>query len=621
MRMKKLITACLLSALVASYTSIPILAVNDADETDMVDVSQGVEQSSIVEDESSNPFEYIDPFEESSEETSEAEDSEVSSEDSEQESSEQVSDEDEQVSDEESTESSEQEVSEESKSEQSSEISKEESSGDESSKPEKAENEISYVVGFGCDILSNTATDSRIDFSNVKMSIVAADKKTVIKRYDMYEILSYQHVTRTFGDTVKFPSWQEGDVYYLHFENLPRIYKSRTYDIPMKCERVEYTVQGEAFTELTGVNTGFTLSLLDNLNDFNILLTAYDLNYQPVPNAVFNVDIYIANTENLIYTTKLQVEDGCGFAFAPWELFEDELGADTEYTVLLSSQSIANESLFTGTTTFPFYKHTVNIYSMYADTSLSDILKDSDGNQIKDYVDVPIHTTYRDNYDMELFQDSDIVVSLYSGETCVESLSLNKQEPSNHVYLNEGDRFTLKLRSFDYATQYNSTLIVNKDVNVAISATPQLSLTIINEDEGVRRNAHFKIAGTDKEYNEPAHKFAVNADMSYTVTNLDTQEVYYVNIEHNKETVLNIASGAVDQNGYIPSDLDEIDRGNTNNDVPELSDTTDYAVTNVPKTGDMIVGVTLSLFGVTGLSYLGYVYYKRKGKKHHEVKK
>ena len=132
-------------------------------------------------------------------------------------------------------------------------------------------------------------------------------------------------------------------------------------------------------------------------------------------------------------------------------------------------------------------------------------------------------------------------------------------------------------------------------------------MTVINKENGVQRNAHFKVDSLDREFNETSHKFAVNGGHSYNVTNLDTGEIYSVFISDYKDTILNIADGSIETLSYIGDDSNQSDTtGGSNDTAAEIS--------SVPQTGDIILNVLLILGGLTGISLLGYTYFNHKKK-------
>lgn len=610
---KRAVTACLLSALLITSMSLPVFAENEdigtsdnivvSDDTSIIDDSGGeitdAEQTDEPVDEPAD-----DPVDETTDESST--ESVISDEPQ-----------DEPVDDDSKPE--------ESSNQQSSTV-KQSSKTEESSKPEessetqKQENQFSMTLEFGCNVLSNTYTDERIDFSKVSMTLLSADKKKVIKRYDIKSIFGERPITRTYADIVKVPSWKVGDKYVLHFDNLPDIYKVRSYDIPIVCEKKTEKVQGESVEYITGVDTVFDLSLTDILQNYNMLIFTYDLNYKPAPNVSLKVNV-LADGKTIYASTVKTTNGGYAYLYVPWE----KLPTDSDdITTQISTTSVVNGSIFSGKYSFP-YVVGQNVYSLYADGSMDELLTDDDGNKIMDGAEIPVNVSFKNAFDMSIFESKDLNLELYNGATSVQSMVFNQNNTSTILYLSVGSKFTFKSDTVDYGVQINpTTLNVQTGTQVSVVAAPQLSLTVINEVGGVKKNAHFKISKSNSEYNEQSHQFAVNADYNYTVTNIETNKSYDVNIGRYKNTVINIANGEITQTGYIPSGLDEYENlerlnnpiGTTSSGSSSLTE-----VTSVPKTGDMILGVGLTLGGLTLLSFTAYEYYKRKGKKRYETKK
>ncbi len=206
---KRVVSVCLLSMVLASSMSLSAIAVDDGsvlttesevgdsggipeeeqstdsevtDESEISDSSnENTESSVLIPDESVDVSELstegssTDPSESSEpSDTSESSDSDESSDISE--SSEKVDD-----------------------------TSKESSQDEESSKGDiqQVYNSIKLSIDFGCRVLSNTSSDGRIDFSNVSMTLLSADKKTVIKRFDIKSILEEQPMVSTYTQSVQ----------------------------------------------------------------------------------------------------------------------------------------------------------------------------------------------------------------------------------------------------------------------------------------------------------------------------------------------------------------------------------------------------------------------------------
>ena len=628
-KLKQTITACLLSAILVSAIALPAFAVDESVDQTPVVVDEQVDENSDTGGTQDSEVPVDTPADEpvdtpADEPTDEPTDKPVdeSSQTSEKSEISVVSD---TPIDESEDTSSTPESKQESRKEDSEEESEEskESIVDTDSDYKLKENEFSLVVDFACGVLSNTYTESRIDFSGVSMTLLSHDKKSVVKRYDMKNILNKHQTTPTYEEIVSVPSWKDGDRYYLHFDNLPEIYKVKSYDFPIEYSKVTETAhnaEGKLISGdvIAGVTEPIEISLDNLLHQHNMLIFTYDIKYKPAPNVALKVKV--SSDEKVIYTASVKsTNSGYAYLYVPWE----KLPADGELTTQISTTSVVNDSYYSGTYTFPYIKD-LNVYSLYADGKAEELLYDDEGNKIRDGAEVPVYVSFKDAFDMSIFESVDLNMELYSGTSSTQSMTFNNNNKTSTLYLPVGDKFTFKSDTIDYLTQINpSTLTVKDGIKVTAVATPQLAVTVVNEKNGVKSNAHFKISRSDSEYNEQAHKFAVNSDYTYTVKNLDTGAVYDVSIGRNKSTIINIADGSITQTGYIPSGIDEYENLEGVNNIVSTTSTGSSIpnkITSVPKTGDIILGVGLTLGGLTLLSFIAYEYFKRKGKRYHETR-
>ena len=626
MALKKAIITVMLSALLVSSTAVPIYAVDDtskANETEEVLLEEEEDEGddydpwgedSELEEESEEESSEISEISEESEESQVSEQSQVS------ENSEESSKEESNVQEESKEESKVQEQSkEESKvQEQSKEESSKEESKEESSKQDdikKDMNTIGISVDFNCPGISNLNRDNRIDFSKVEVKLVSADKKTVIKRIDLADYLDNWKLTVGFSTKIKVPEWAEGSKYILIFDNLPDVFTSETQEYEL-VYREEENLHENGDKIIAGID--YDLSVKLDVKDFNVMVFVYDTKDRVAKNVV--VDYLLKDGEKIVYAgSNKTTESGCVFFKVGYDLLDEF----KTYTLELSVPYAFNGYVCTGKNVFDYVRSISNvaIYTLRADATEEELYFDEDGTRIASLVDVPINVKYGSAYDMKLFKNKNFQLNLYTGNEISTIVNVSNENTVNNViHSSDGTTLTLKGDSFDYKLRINPvTLKVKSGASVNIEAIPQLSLQVINEKDGVKSRAHFKISGSDLEYNEIYHKFAVNYGESYTITNLDTNDIFTVNISKYKDTVVNIADGDTAKSGYVGNDVDNINNDNGNDS--NSSNDGQNNVYNVPKTGDIVFGIILSLVGVTGLSYIGYLYFKRKEKKHNEIKR
>ena len=109
--------------------------------------------------------------------------------------------------------------------------SSEDTNSEQESEIQKGKQKIKLCIDFNSNVLSNTSSNSRIDFSKVVMKLLSSDKKTVIHKFDVPKIMSQGETVSMYSCEVEVPSWgSSSDKYVLHFENLPQIYTQSVQD-------------------------------------------------------------------------------------------------------------------------------------------------------------------------------------------------------------------------------------------------------------------------------------------------------------------------------------------------------------------------------------------------------
>ena len=625
MALKKVIIPVMLSALLIGSTAIPIYAVEDKESS----VDTVTDEVELEEEDEEEEEEKYDPWgSEESELSEESEDSEQSeeSENTEASKEESVIQESEQ-SQEQSKEESKQESKEESKvQEQSKDESKEESKIQEQSKEESKTEEssteiktgkqkIEITVNLNCDTASTSGFEGTVDFSNIKLSLMSADGKTLIKKLDAYSKLSENETVSSITFFEEVPDWgKDGIKYMIKAENLPSVYNSSTYEMPFECK----VLVGDYGATLNGITYPVTVSL-DNIIEYTDLIFVYDREFKLVGNVP--IKVYGYNSENkLIYNDTIKSNKD-GYAFLN---LSDKI--DDIVNIQFSSNAVLNGGVITGNATYDYSRDNKLLgvkgkYILQADTDYKDLLVDDEGNEYSDTCDIEFNADFKDSDDMILFNHTDLNIGLYHDNDIFSCLTFSKEVNKQNLELVAGSKYTIKgVESIDYAVSTNiSTLIVKSGTIVNILATPQIKLKIINKDEnGNALKAHFKVDSINKEYNENEHIFSVNKNMGYRITNMESGETYDVFVGQHKETVLNIYDGYIKYSGEI-SDDNIITTDSTNTSSGSNISPTD--VYSVPKTGDIVFSIIMILTGITGLSYLGYIHFKRKGRKHNEAKK
>ena len=623
---RKVVSVCILSALLVSHMSFSTLAVDDITDSESVvsaetsmdesggmketqDISESsydTESSDISTDidtsqtqdtpESSNGMDSSVDDTSTDIDTSETQDTSESSYDTE---SSEVSD---TSTDGDTSET--QDISQDTNSEQESEI-------------QKGKQKIKLCIDFNSNVLSDTSSNSRIDFSKVVMQLLSSDKKTVIHKFDVPKIMSQGETVSMYSCEVEVPSWgSSSDKYVLHFENLPQIYTQSVQDIDIQCDVEQWEYDGRSGVNVSGADYEIFKSL--DVKQFNTLVFVYDVNYKYASNTVVDYVMYDSDDKIIAKGSSKTCSDGYAMLNIPTSEFKSQ----TDNKIEISVPNAFNNSLVTTPYTFQYVVPTEGspaVYNIEADATTEEYAKDIDGSSLNTLTRVPINVSFVDAYDMQLFKSAELCLNAYVGSDVVQSLVLDNTMKESEMYFVNGNKYTLKCDSIDYNVAISpTTLSVSDTSKIDIVVTPQLSLKVINEENGVSKNAHFKITGNSSEYNEETHQFSVNYGNVYTVTNIDTNEVYDVLIANYKETVLNIADGTVTKNGYINMGSDNTNAGTPTGVTSDTSNSSE--VTSVPKTGDIILSVCLTLVGLTGISFMGYQYFKRKGSKYNEGK-
>lgn len=619
MALRKAIITVMLSALLVSSTAVPIYAVDDTESSvDTVTDEMELEE----EDEESDPWgneesELSEESEESEEQESIMQESELSEKSEESEEQSQVSEQSQESEDSVESGVSQEQSKEESKTkEQTEESSKQESIKDESSNTEikTGKQKIKCHVNFNCDYLSNTSNDQRIDFSGVNMTLLSADKKSVIKTFDMKKIMYGSYIVGGYDlGEIEVPEWgHDGDKYILRFENLPDIYTSSTQDLPIICQVRESDIDGK--TKVTGIDDRIEVGL--NVKDYNVAIFIYDMEQNIAKRVNFKYYIETDDEKVLLKGEANTGNSGCGIFKV--KLDDKDIGEWYKLRIVVhnsfNGNIVSSDMLFD----YMYMGDSDCCYSIEADGTTKEIYTDENGKAAVGVTDIDVKGQFMDKNDMILFKYTDVQLMSYYANNLFDTININKNKVNERFFgLSEG-KYTLIGKSEDYDLDISPrTLDVNKTDSIIVKATPKLSLIVINEEDGVRKNARFKVVGYENTYNEMEHKFSVNHAETYRVVNLETNEEYSVFINEYKETILNIANGEISVNGYVGENITPNNINNTSSGS-NISPTDVYSV---PKTGDIVFSIIMILTGITGLSYLGYMYFKRKGIKHNEAKK
>ena len=608
-RIKQTIVACLLSAMLVSSLALPVIAVEESDGSTVVVESTGggteTEETSVVQGSSKVSDSSVSEAPDVADgQNSKTDTSTVESE----------------LQDESVT------VDESSQDTSKSESTQDESSKDESSKPKKEIKRGKQTISVSLSFNTPYATSSLntvpgyIDFSGIKISVLSNDKSKTYKQFVITDtMLSYDLSVAGITFDVEVPDWgKNGITYYLRAENLPTIYPGYSQDIPIVCQFIEedeYVPSGVEIdysdAEIDGVGRPISVQL--QTLDFNSAFFVYDIENKSMSNINMTINCYNAQDKVVCTLNAKTTKDGVALVNLPLDDNIDQIG--------VSISSVLNNSIVSGEKLFDYdYLRTCSnagLYIISADTLYDDTLYDDNGNKIDaTSCKMNIDVKYMDSeFDSVLFEHSNIGLGIYSNDNIIQNFQFSPSDLSKSLSLISGRKYTAKsLSNYDYDVLVEPTTIVAKDnESISVVAKPRLTLTVINKENGVSKNAHFKISGVNKEYNEQAHKFAVNCEDVIIITNLDSNEVFDIVIDKFTDTVVNIADGDVSKTGYIGDD--------SNYAGQSTSSGANYnIVTSVPKTGDIILGVGLTLCGLTTISYVGYEYFKRKGKKANEKK-
>lgn len=478
------------------------------------------------------------------------------------------------------------------------------------------EQTVYFCINFGGAFVRASTCLERgyIDLSNVKVSILTADKSATLKAFKISDDLlsSYVKCGDTIPIAITLPEYKEGSSYILHFENLPSIYGDSVQDYELRyTESVdnEVEIHGGVPTTTKIVHTIRGLSDDDSLvvslrpTDFNIMMFMYDLSGNIAPSAKLKVTGYSSTGKVLISSIVETNSDG----IATLSILDDEV-----VSIGVRLENSVNGEVMGGEVAYDFnslgYSNGSPLICKLSTTSkYSQSVTDDNGNPVSTSINVPFKYTLKDKWDMSVFDDIPCRVGVYNGTTLLTSLSFDNDSKENSLSLAKGSKYGLSTLSNDYSVSYSTkTLTVKDGVSITLTAEPKLSLKVINEKDGKQQKANFKING--KAYNNAnATTFAVNGGVTYSVTNTDTAETFYVLIGDYTETVLNIATGSVNQNGYIGNGTD-----NSNKPSNETN--------GVPNTGDIFLYIIGGLLGVTLICGSGYWYFKRKGIKNSDEK-
>lgn len=477
---------------------------------------------------------------------------------------------------------------------------------------------INCSIDFGFPRISNNNMFMHVDLSNVKITLLKADRKTVIKRFDMSKILQTSDNVSGFNIVdVELPSWKEGDKYVIRAENLPDIYAESVQELEITYCKV-YDKDLEAWV-IDGINRNIDVKF--KTREANIALFIYDKNLNEASGVEFNYSI-LNSDDKVIYKGNSRTGDsGCGFFNIKlgYEYIGQNLKLCVDILNAFNGSVVTNEKTFD----YMYMGDSLSFFSIEADGTTAEMNKDENGTKEVGTSDILVDINYSSKNDMLLFKNTNVELQVFSDNDLYETLTLSNDKRNDTLYGISNGVYTVIARAVDYDTVVTpTTLHVSRDNNVSMTATPKLALKIINEVDGKKYNAHFKVIGYNNEFNEVEHNFSVNAHESYKIVNLDNDTEYDVYINEYRETVLNIADGEISTYNYEGKDNGSIN-DNTNN--TSGTDTgTNYnndTINYVPKTGDIVFSIIMILIGITGLSYLGYLYFKRRGKKANEIKK
>lgn len=489
---------------------------------------------------------------------------------------------------------------------------KEESSKQESKVEEQSkvilptgEQTVYFKVGFGGNIAKTSISNELgfFDMSSVRFSIYTKDKKIKLGSYtitdDNLETETFNNATTAYS--VKVPEWVEGSEYIAVFESLPSIYPDSKQDCSIICTTLK-DKDGNV-VGYSGMKKESPLYFMLQPVNYNLMICVGDMKADLISSSVnLKVKGYDEN-EKVIYSTEVKSKDG--FAFL-------KLTDSNIKSIGISSSDIVNNEVFAGEEVYDFDVYSADNYSPYkvlmqTNSTYEDLLKDDDGNETVKVSNVPVTLQYKDNNDMSIFKSKGIELGVYSGKELVQTLTLNKDNQSSNLILVKGAKYTVKyLGDTDYSVSFNSnTLTVNDNSKITVTAEPQLILKVIKIVNGESKPVNFKIES--KEYkSDKEYKLSVNSGAGYIVTDLDTEETFDVLIGDYKETVLNLGTGDVSISGFVGNDDKD-----TSNGVSEDVNGNE----KVPQTGDNILIIVLIIVGAIGIFSLGYFYFRKKGSK------
>ena len=601
MALKKAIITVMLSALLVSSTAVPIYAVDDTDKAE-TQVSEEVEGNTDSEDSDeytqfSEDTDLNDNNGDNLENKEDVKENNTVSKDENKKEQEQNSKEQSEIN--EDVKENNTVDKDENKNEQ------EQNSKEQSEIKEDGVTELRYTIDWGGPYIKAHYSNEPgyLDFSNVKISVYD-NKSNILDSYNITDdILDSELDNKLFSKTVKIKNWNKNDYCIIKIDNLPEaIYGSRSQEIKIEySENEDGVVMTDIYRELKTV-------------DFNSMFYVYDINGKSIKNAEVAIEGY--NGDDKVIYNKNVITGDQGLALLKIN------NPDIKY-MKLQVNTVLNNSVVSGTVTTYFSYALASpsepcISILMADTEYDGNIYDDEGNKVSERADIEFCVDYKSLNDMMIFKHKEININLYNNFDAFNTIILTPDKTSKFFSLPEGARYTVKTGDIiDYNLKLsNNTLIAKNNVKINVEAIPQMSLKVINEENGVYSNAHFKIVGYDKEFNEKQHIFSVNYNQGIDVINMDTGEQYTVFIEEYKETVLNIADGSKQNIGVINSD-NIIGNGSVteNRDNKVINNS---GVFNVPKTGDIIFSIIMIMIGVTGLFYIGYIYYRRKEKKTNE---
>ena len=445
-------------------------------------------------------------------------------------------------------------------------------------------------------------TEGFLDYSNVKITVLTADKKRELDKYSITnhmlngELSNMELPVRS----VKVDKWEQGSSFVVRFENLPSIYQTDVQEITVNYEELRYeNPLAKQDKTVLGINETTAIKVQPELKDFNVMLYLCTSDGHVGANAVLKINGM--DVDGQVIYTKVETTNQDGLALL-------KVTDNNIVSLGVSSESVVNGEVISGVTEFAFNTGmtTPKKYVVYTDASYSegvlDILEEDEIKVVPSTLIV--NGVFKDRYDMSLFRHTDVGVAFFKDREVAYSFLLNKESNRGSTVVGNG-KYTIKSTGDDYVMLSDSTISVTGSATVDVIFEPQLSLKIVNEINGVSQTAHFSVNA--KDYSDKSYLFSVNRGAVYGIRNLDTGKVYDVHIGGYKETVLNIADGGIKQTGILSGETTSTSANN-----PEDNDILP------PKTGDVFGIVLGSMLGITGIASVGYIYYKRKGQKYNE---